>query len=109
MYGFRERRILGCIHTVDNLQCIAGHKRLFGKSGLGGWHFYLYGEQAPGWAVHRRWNFGLFCVHHVGEGKATDPAGWHVTWAALRLKRIYRGMSVEWQWADTFRTKRLPR
>jgi len=109
MEQFRERKFLGCITRVDNLRCIAGHARLFGKNGITGWHFYYYAEQAPGWALHRRWNFGFFCIHHVGEGKATDPPGWHVTWARLKRERIYRGFGISWHWADTFRTRKLGR
>lgn len=108
MDQFAERRVPGLFYRADNLRCPAGHVRLFGDRPGKGWTVYLYGEQAPGWAMHRRWNFGLFCIHHVGEGKATDPAGWHVTFAGIRFKREYRGFSVHWQWADTFRTRKLP-
>lgn len=106
MERFLERRWLGFIHRVDNLRCVAGHVRLFGKHGCSGLHVYYYGEQAPGWALHRRWNFGLFCLHHVGEGKATDPQGWGVTWARLRFERVFGGFSVTWRWADTCATRK---
>lgn len=101
---FKITHIPGLFYRADNLTMVAGHARLFGKP-LRGWCFYQYAEQAPGWALHRRWNFGLFCIHHVGPGKATDPQGWHVTWASLKLKRECDGVSLRWRKADTFRTR----
>lgn len=98
MDKFRERRIAGAFKRVDNLSYPAGHVRLFGML------IYTHAAQAPGWAMHRRWNCGLFCVHHVGQGRAVDPEGWHVTFANLIVKRQYNGFSVQWNWADTFRT-----
>ncbi|QUT07898.1 hypothetical protein KFK14_11215 [Sphingobium phenoxybenzoativorans] len=103
---FKIRRIPGLYYSADNLECIAGHRRLFGSKPGRGWQFYMYNEQAPGWALHRRWNFGFFCVHHVGPGKATDDEGWHVTFARLTFPKIYRGFAVQWNWADTYKASR---
>lgn len=101
-------------YRADNTRQEAGHVRLFSKGpGTGtGWCLYSYARQAPTpeWAMHRRWNFGLFCVHHVEpDKKATDPEGWHVTWAKLQFSKSYRGFTITWQLADTFKCKKEPR
>ena len=98
--------IPGFYYSADNKRAIAGHKRIFGDRPLKGWCFYLYNEQAPGWAIHRRWNFGLFCIHHVGPDKATDPEGWNITFAKLKFKKSYRGFTMTWTLADTFKTEK---
>jgi len=95
------------VHRKDGT---GGHMRLFSSRTGHGWTFYHYHNQAgaaPGWAMHRRWNFVLFCVHHVEPGKkATDPPGWSITWASLKFKKVYHGFSITWQAADTFRTRK---
>lgn len=114
--GERHRivRIPHLFYKADNIREVGGHIRLFADRPGKGWAVYLYGEQAPGggWALHRRWNFGLFCVHHVGPGKACDLEGWHITWAKLKIAKLHRGLSITWHLADTFSTKsgfHLPR
>ena len=94
--------IKGLYYSFDNSRCVAGHRRLFGAPGRG-WMIYAYHEQAPGWALHRIWNLGLFCIHHIGDGKATDTQGWHVTFAGWR-KRHCCG-SRHWRWADKYSTR----
>ena len=103
---FKRKSIPGVYYSADNMTCIAGHKAIFSGKPAKGFVFYLYNEQAPGWALHRRWNFGLFCVHHVGPGKATDPQGWHVTFATLKVKVDAGDLTIRWASANTFRTKR---
>lgn len=102
-------RIPRLFYRADNVQEVAGHVRLFGDRPTKGWVVFMYNEQAPGgaWALHRRWNFGLFCIHHVEPGKkATDPAGWHITWASLRLAKVYAGWSLTFKKADTFKCRK---
>lgn len=101
-----RRSVPGLFYRFDNSKCLAGHVRIFGDRPGKGWAIYLYNEQAPGWAIHRRWNFGLFCIHHLGPGKATDQEGWHITWAGIRRCKSCHG--VTFHWADTFRTRRQP-
>lgn len=109
---FRKFHIPGLFYHAHNITAACGHMRLFGKP-LRGMMIYSYGRQVPNaldWAYHRRWNFGFFCVHHVEPGKkATDPAGWHITWAKLKFAKVYAGFSVTWQWADTFKCRKEPK
>lgn len=106
---FEVTHIPGLYYHAHNIQGACGHIRLFGKAPRG-WMIYSYGRQVPGndeWAEHRRWNFGLFCIHHVEPGKkATDPDGWHITWASLKFERSYGSISLTWRKADTFKAKR---
>lgn len=95
-YEFREKRVAGIYRRVDNQRCIAGHARLFGLC------VYRYNQMNPEWALDRVWSLGLVAFHHVGEGKSTLPAGWHVRFAKLKFKREYRGFSVRWNLADIF-------
>ena len=104
---FQERRIPHLFYSADNLSCVAGHRRIFGDRPGKGWMVYLYNQTTPAWAMHRRWNFALFCIHHVGPGKSPDREGWHVTWATLKLKRSYGSIALEWRKADTFRTYKV--
>lgn len=97
---FTERRLGWLYYRADNQRCIAGHVRVLGCM------VYRYGEQAPGWAIHRVWNAGLFAVHHIGLGKATDAEGWHVTFARLTFTRQYGGILIRWQKADVYSAKR---
>lgn len=102
-------RIPHIFYWADNVREVAGHMRLFGDRPMKGWAFYQYAVQAPGgnWALHRRWNFGLFCIHHVEPGKkATDPAGWHITWASLRFAKSYGGWTLTYKNADTFKCRK---
>ena len=106
---FAIPRLFLATHRKDGT---AGHMRLFSSQTGHGWTFYHYGLQAPNtdWAMHRRWNFGLFCVHHVEpDKKATDPAGWTITWAKLKFAKSYRGFTITWQLADVFKCKKEPR
>ena len=89
-----------------------GHFRLFADRPGRGWMVHQWLQQgggAPGWAWHRVWNFALFAVHHIGPGKATDPEGWHVTFANLKCEKIHRGITLKWSLADTFRAKPVRR
>ena len=106
MSNFQERKIPLLFYRVDNLRCIAGHIRILGDRPGRGLMIYGYHEQAPGWALHRRWNLGFFCIHHIGPGKATDPSGWSVRFASLKFSRIRGGFSIQWFWADTWSTRR---
>lgn len=104
---FAERRIRHLYYRVRNTRCVAGHMRIFGDRPGRGWMIYHYGEQAPGWALQRTWNFGLFAVHHVEKGKKTtiDP-GWFMTFASIRFKREYGGFSVRWAKANLYPMRR---
>ncbi|GAA3266091.1 hypothetical protein [Sphingomonas yabuuchiae] len=104
-YGFTKRTTLGIIHHVDNLTQVAGHKRLFGKTGGYGWSFYRYNQPTPSFALHRVWNFVFFAVHHVGTGDSVDPPGWHVTRARLWIERERGGIALRWRKANTFRVR----
>jgi hypothetical protein len=101
---FKERSIPGLFYSADNLTCVAGHKAIFSGRPTRGWMVFTYNQINPDWALHRVWSLGFFAIHHVGEGKAREPAGWHVTFARLVVNRLHRGFSVQWQWADTFST-----
>lgn len=103
---YRERRICGLFYSAANLRCVAGHVRLFGGTPGRGWCVYTYNQMLPHFALHRVWNFGLIAIHHVGAGMSVDPAGWHLTFAKLAAKRSYRGLTVEFRAADTFRTRK---
>lgn len=103
---FQITRIPHLFYKAHNITSNAGHVRLFADRPGKGWCIYSYANQAPGWAFHRRWNFGLFCVHHVEhDKKATDPAGWNITWASLKFVKSYRGFTMTWRLADTFKCK----
>lgn len=104
-------RVPYLFYRAANQRIVAGHVRLFASKPPGGWVIYQYNRQAScdEWALHRRWNFSLFCIHHVEpDKKATDPAGWSITWAKLKIKRTYRGITITWELADTFRCAKTP-
>lgn len=102
---FSERTTLGLIHHIDNQSCVAGHKRMFGKNGMEGWSFYKYAKQGSDWALHRVWDFKLFCIHHVGDGLHVNKKGWGFTYCKLEVSRIHNGLTIKWRWADNFRIK----
>lgn len=103
-----DRFAIPCLFlSVKRKDGTGGHMRLFSSRAGHGWVFYSYHNQAgsaPGWAMHRIWNFGLFAIHHIGPGKATDPQGWHATFAGLKFERSYRGFTIRWELADKYRT-----
>lgn len=103
---FRRVSFPGLFRKVDNLTCVAGHFALFGSRPCTGWTVFTYNRVAKDWALHRVWSFGLFALHHVGEGKSTDPQGWHVTFARITFPKIYGGIAIQFHRADTFRTRR---
>jgi len=106
--SFETVHIPHLFYWASNKNEEAGHVRLFGNRAGEGWVVYSFNRQAPAaeWALHRRWNFGLFCVHHVEpEKKATDPAGWHITWAKLKFAKVAGGFSITWRLADKYSCK----
>lgn len=106
--NFKRFSIAGLYASSDNLDQIAGHKRLFGDAPFKGWVFYHYNQLAPDWALHRVWNFGLVCLHHIGEGKACDPPGWHLTFAKIKREKSHRGFTLRFELADNHRATRHP-
>lgn len=105
---FVQYRVPRLFYSSRRKDGTGGHMRLFGDKPGKGWVFYSFHNQAgaaPGWALHRVWNFCLFVVHHIGPGKSTEPEGWHITRARLKIAKVYHGFSITWQAADTFRTK----
>ncbi len=100
---FTSTRIPGLFYRAENLRCYAGHIKLFGR------HFHSWGNEVGGrdndWADHRVWTIGFVALHHVTPGKkSTNRAGWSLTFARLKIARIYGGFSVSWRWADRYRT-----
>jgi hypothetical protein len=96
-------------YRADNTRVPAGHMRLFASRPGHGWCFYTYHRQAScdDWAMHRVWNFALFAIHHIEPGKkATDPAGWHITWSSLKLSKRRGEISLTWRKADQYHTSR---
>jgi len=96
---FTRRSWFGMASKVDRKDGTGGHFRLFGTKPPHGWVVYMYHNMAgsaSGWARRRVWNFGLFAVHHISEGKSTEPHGWHLTFCKIRLSAAFIK-------ADTFR------
>ena len=110
---FEITRLPRVFYKAQNAERNAGHLRLFSGQQGRGWCIYHYHNQVPGnsdWAMHRVWNFGLFCIHHVEPGKkATDPEGWNITWAKLKFLKSYRGFTITWRLADPYRCKKEDR
>ena len=85
---FNITRIPFLFYHASNARQVAGHIRLFGDRPMKGWTIHTYHQLMDGWALERHWNFGLFCVHHIGEGDSTYDRGWHITWASLKFQFV---------------------
>jgi hypothetical protein len=107
---FKITRIPHLFYKSDNQRQVAGHVRLFADRPGRGWCVYHYNQLNPDWSMERRWNFGLFCIHHIQpDKKSTNPAGWHITRATLRFAKTARGFTMTARLADPYSCKKEPR
>lgn len=102
MDGFDIQAIRGLYRKVTNTRHIAGHIGFFSSQGHKGWTFHTWNQGPVGWAMHRTWNFGLFCVHHYGPGKSTQNEGWHLSFAFIKFKKQYKQLDIKWGWANKY-------
>lgn len=96
--------IPGLFYRFDNSKYPCGHVRLFGKP-LRGWMIYSWAQMHPDWSKRRVWWLGLVSVIHIDCGennelKSVTPAGWHVRFAKIDLRKIYGGYSLTFISAD---------